>query len=299
MSTGGAGARVVAASGSAPFGELLARGGAALAAVSDTARLEAELLLGTVAGLGRVAIMAHPERLLAAEAVARFDAAVLRRAGGEPLAYVLGRREFWSLALTVDANVLVPRPETELLVEHALALPLAAGARVLDVGTGSGAIALAVRHERPDLAVVAVDRSAAALAVARNNGEALGLDVEWLESDWLAALEGRRFDLIVSNPPYVASGDPHFDGDLRFEPRLALDGGDDGLDAYRAILEAAPAHLAAGGQLLFEHGFDQREALVALAAGLGFTLALAADDLAGQPRVAGFVRAGNEPERDG
>jgi release factor glutamine methyltransferase len=298
MSAGGAGARVTDGAASRTLGELIARAAAELAGVSDTARLEAELLLGKVAGLERVAIMAHPERVLDAAEVERFEAAVARRSRGEPLAYVVGRREFWSLGFAVNPHVLVPRPETELLVELAHGARLAVGARVLDLGTGSGAIALAIKHERPDFDVVAVDRSAAALEVARRNAETLGLEVEWIESDWFAALDGRRFDLIVSNPPYVASDDPHFDGELRFEPRLALDGGVDGLDAYRAVLGGAPAQLAAGGQVMFEHGFNQREALIALAGEFGFALAVAADDLVGQPRVAGFARVGDDGSGD-
>ncbi len=268
-------------------GALLARAAARLAPVSENARLEAELLLGAVTGASRAAVMAHPERALRADELECFEVRVARRRRGEPLAYVLGRREFYSLNLAVDPNVLVPRPETERLVEFALARAPAAGAAVLDLGTGSGAIALALKRERPDLAVAGVDCSAAALKVARANAAALELDVEWIRSDWFTALAGRRFELIVSNPPYVASGDPHFAGDLRHEPRLALDGGRDGLDAYRAILGDADPFLAAGGMLLFEHGWDQFDRLRTLAAAHGFRLEAAADDLAGLPRVAG------------
>jgi release factor glutamine methyltransferase len=268
--------------------DLVAWAGARLAPVSDCARLEAELLLGTAAGLDRASIMAHPERRVASSEAAWLLAAVDRRSRGEPLAYILGRREFYSLDLAVDAGVLVPRPETELLVERALASEPAPGARVLDLGTGSGALALALKCARPDFAVLGTDCSPQALAVARRNGTALGLDVTWLQSDWFAALGGQQFDLIVSNPPYVRSDDSHFATALRHEPRLALDGGEDGLDAYRAILGEAAAHLTGNGVVIFEHGFAQREALTELAAACGFTRTDAVADLAGLPRAAVF-----------
>jgi release factor glutamine methyltransferase len=272
-------------------GELVAWAAARLAAVSATARLEAELLLAASAGLDRMRVIAYPERRLTPTQAEQLGASVERRSSGEPLAYILGRREFYSLELEVGPDVLVPRPETELLVELALAQDLPAGAGVLDLGTGSGAIALALKSQRPDLDLVAVDCSPAALAVAAGNGRRLGLAVRWRQSDWFGALAGSRFALIVSNPPYVASGDSHFDGPLRHEPRLALDGGASGLDACGAILAGAAAHLTAAGMLLFEHGCDQRAELIALAASHGFTVAALAEDLAGRPRVAAFVMA--------
>jgi len=251
---------------------------------SDSARLDAELLLADSAGISRATLIAHPERFVGATEARRLAAAVERRSRGEPLAYITGRREFYSIALAVDASVLVPRPETELLVEHALTGLPAGKPRVLDLGTGSGAIALAIKRERPDCEVVGVDVSAAAIAVARANAARLGLDVLFLESDWFAALDGTRFDAIVANPPYVATADPAF-ASLRHEPRGALDGGPDGLDAYRAIFGRAAAHLNAGGALLVEHGADQRELLMAMASAAGFRIAAIVDDLAGLPRL--------------
>jgi len=265
--------------------DLIAWAEAELGTVSDCARLEAELLLADCAGISRAAVMAWPERSLGKAEAARLAAVVARRSRGEPMAYITGSKEFYSLPLTVDARVLVPRPETELLVEAALARIGEQPARVLDLGTGSGAIALAIKHERPDCEVLGVDRSPAALEVARANGATLGLDVRFLESDWFAGLGDARFGLIVSNPPYVATSDPHLVSSLAAEPVLALDGGADGLDAYRAILAAAHSHLATNGTLLLEHGHDQREALTTLAREHGFAVTAALDDLAGVARV--------------
>lgn len=252
--------------------------------VSDSARLDAELLLADSAGIARAAVIAHPERFVGETEARKLAAAVARRSRGEPLAYITGRREFYSIDLSVDASVLVPRPETELLVEHALVGLPAENASVLDLGTGSGAIALAIKRERAGCEVVGVDVCASALAVARANAARLGLDVQFLESDWFAALDGKGFDAIVANPPYVASGDPAFAG-LVHEPRRALDGGPDGLDAYRQIFARAPAHLKAGGALLVEHGADQRAALTDMAPAAGLAVAAIVDDLAGLPRL--------------
>jgi release factor glutamine methyltransferase len=263
---------------------LLAAAVRELRAASDTAELDAQLLLSAATGRSRSSLLAFPERPAAPEAASRFRALVLRRAGGEPLAYLLGSREFFSLALEVDAAVLVPRPETEVLVEAALAR-CAESPRptVRDVGTGSGAIALAVKHECPAAEVTGVDSSEAALGVARRNALRLGLAVRWIESTWLSALAGERFDLIVANPPYLRSAE--IAGPLTHEPRLALDGGADGLDAYRVLLADASAHLNRGGALLLEHGAEQRAALIAIAARNGWRVARALDDLAGRPRV--------------
>jgi len=281
----------VPADRSRTVGDLIAWAQSQLRAGSGSARLDAELLLAVSAGIDRVQILAHPERAIAPAPALRFARYVERRGGGEPLAYIVGCREFYSLNLAVDGNVLVPRPETEDLVGLVLGLGLPDRARVLDLGTGSGAIALALAHARDDFEVIGADVSPAALDVARRNGATLGLDVAWLLSDWFAAIDAAPFDLIVSNPPYVRSADPHFDAGLGHEPRLALDGGDDGLAAFRALLAGAPAYLATGGVVAFEHGFDQRDALVALAANHGFVVLAAADDLAGQPRAVAFVRA--------
>jgi release factor glutamine methyltransferase len=272
-------------------GAVLAAAAGALAKISDTPRLDAEVLLAFAVGRGRGSLLAHPERAIDGAAAARFTALLGRRARGEPLAYLTGEREFFSLPLAVSPEVLIPRAETELVVELALAaIGGSAEPAVLDVGTGSGAIALAVKQARPDARVTATDRSAAALDVARRNAAALRLDVTFVESTWFAALGGRKFDVIASNPPYVRSAD--IEGSLAFEPRLALDGGYDGLDAYRVLLEDAGKYLAAGGAVLLEHGAEQRSDLVALATRAGWRAAGVHDDLAGRPRVLHLVRAG-------
>jgi release factor glutamine methyltransferase len=266
-------------------GDALAAAAAVLAEVSDSPRLDAELLLAFAAARPRSSVLAYPERAILGEVAARFAGLVERRARGEPLAYLTGEREFFSLPLAVSPEVLVPRPETELLVELALAVvECVAEPTVLDVGTGSGAVALAVKRARPEARVTATDRSSAALAVARANAARLTLDVRFVESHWFEKLGGERFDVIVSNPPYVRSAE--VGGALAFEPRLALDGGADGLDAYRALFAGAAEHLVSPrGVLLVEHGAEQRPELVALAARSGWRVAAAHEDLAGKPRV--------------
>jgi len=266
------------------YGDAVSVAAALLARASDTPRLDAELLLAHAVPTRRSSVIAFPERPLEDRAAIRFAALVARRAAGEPLAYVVGTKEFRSLRLAVGPAVLVPRPETEHLVDAALArLERVAAPAVLDLGTGSGAIALAMKAERPDAAVVGVDASVDALAVARANGERLGLDVEWVRSNWFAALGGRTFDAILCNPPYVESGDPHLDA-LAHEPRAALDGGPDGLDAIRAVLRDAPARLSPGGALIVEHGSGQQADVIALAARTGFDVAEGGRDLAGRDR---------------
>ena len=262
-----------------------------LAAVSDTPRLDAELLLAFATRRTRSAVIAFPERPLDPADANLFSALLERRARGEPLAYLTEEREFFSLPLAVSPDVLIPRAETELLVELALAV-VASAARpaVLDIGTGSGAIALAIKRARSDALVTATDRSAAALGVARYNAARLALDVRFVESHWLEELAAEKFDVIVSNPPYVRSADVK--GALAFEPRVALDGGADGLDAYRVLFAETPDHLNAGGTLLVEHGADQRAELVALAEATGWRVAAAHDDLAGRPRVLELERSG-------
>ncbi|HEY3518463.1 MAG TPA: peptide chain release factor N(5)-glutamine methyltransferase [Gammaproteobacteria bacterium] len=272
--------------------DALAGGARRLSAVSETPRLDAELLLAFATGRTRSAVLAFPEQLLDPAGQKLFTALLARRARGEPLAYLTEEREFFSLALAVSPDVLIPRAETELLVELALAA-LASVPRpaVLDVGTGSGAIALAIKRARSDALVTATDRSTAALAVAGSNAARLALDVRFVESHWLEELGGETFDVIVSNPPYVRSAE--VTGALAFEPRLALDGGADGLDAYRALLADAAAHLSPRrGVLLVEHGADQRLELVALAEAHGWRVAAAHDDLAGRPRVLELERSG-------
>jgi release factor glutamine methyltransferase len=262
-----------------------------LARASETPRLDAEVLLAHATGRTRGALLASSERDVDPVAAARFVALVGRRARGEPLAYLTGEREFYSLPLAVSPDVLIPRPETELLVELAVAAAsMLAQPAMLDVGTGSGAIALAVKRERPAARVTATDVSSAALAVARGNAARLALDVRFVESRWFEALGAETFDVIASNPPYVRTADVR--GALEFEPRLALDGGSDGFESYRALLATAPQHLAARGVLLLEHGYDQRAELTGLAVAYGWRVAAAHDDLAGVPRVLELMRSG-------
>lgn len=252
------------------------------------ARAEAELLLAHVLARPRAWLFAHADDDLDAGGWRRFGELLQRRRDGEPVAYLLGCRGFWSLDLQVTADTLVPRPETERLVELALArLDARCESQVLDLGTGSGAIALAIAGERHRARVTAVDASADALAVAQRNASALGLDaVRFRLSDWYSALAGERFDLIASNPPYLAEDDPHLAlGDLRFEPRLALVSGRDGLDALRRIVDGAPAHLVDGGWLLVEHGMEQGAAVRALFAAAGFAVVETACDLELRERV--------------
>ena len=254
----------------------------ALVAASIDTR-EARLLLAAATGFSQASVVAYPERDLPLEVEARFQGYVKRRARGEPVAYILGRKEFYGLELSVNPAVLIPRPETELLVERALEREFSS---VVDLGTGSGAIALALKRHRPAARVVAVEASAAALVVAQRNAAALGLDVEFVHGRWLAPLGGARFGLIVSNPPYVADGDLHL-ADLAFEPQSALVSGRDGLEALRQIATAAPAHLLPGAWLLLEHGLGQDGAVRDLLQAEGLEEVTTWPDLAGIPRVTG------------
>lgn len=262
---------------------------AILALSGPDARREAELLLGKVTGLGRAGLIAYSERALTEQEQRDWASLLDRRRSGEPIAYLLGQREFFGLALSVTSDVLIPRPETELLVELALArLPFDHAARVLDLGTGSGAIALAIASHRTDVDVLATDLSPAALAVAEGNAARLGTTrVRFASGHWFDAVApGLRFDLILSNPPYIAGGDPHLDrGDLRFEPGIALTPGGDGLDAYRQITRAAGRFLLPGGWLMFEHGYDQGAPVRALLEGSGFTGVATHRDLEARERV--------------
>ncbi len=261
--------------------------------------LDAQVLLAHVLRKERAWLIAHADDALELEQSEAFVALARRRHAGEPVAYLTGVREFWGLPLVVTPAVLIPRPETETLVELALArLPKEAGRRVLDLGTGSGAIALAIAHERPQAAILAIDVSMEALIVARANARRLDIgNVDFVESDWYATLPKSsgeaRFDLIASNPPYVAAQDPHLrEGDVRFEPVSALASGPDGLDAIRRIVSGAPERLVQGGGLIVEHGYDQAERVCALFAATGFTGIVAKRDLAGIPRVvAGTMNA--------
>ncbi|WP_036171538.1 peptide chain release factor N(5)-glutamine methyltransferase [Massilia sp. 9096] len=254
--------------------------------------LENRILLCEATGLSRVQLITQSERPLSATEAARLTALVARRLAGEPIAYIVGRREFFGLDFEVNDAVLIPRPDTELIVELALAR-LPPQGRMLDMGTGSGAIAVACAHTRADAHVTALDVSEAALAVARRNADANGAAVRFLRSDWFGALDadpeaGDTFALIASNPPYIAAGDEHLaQGDLRFEPAGALTDHADGLSALRIIIAGSPRHLEPGGWLLLEHGYDQAAAVRALLAAGGFKDVQSWRDLAGIERVSG------------
>lgn len=261
------------------------------AAAAGLERLDAQLLLGHVLEQPRPWLIAHDGDMLAPAQAAAYASLCARRVAGEPFAYLVGQQEFHGLALKVSPAVLVPRPDTETLVDWAL--DLLAGdladrttAQVVDLGTGSGAIALAVKHRHPAASVSAVDLSPDALAVARGNAEQLGLDVACHAGSWWQPLAGLRFDLVLSNPPYIAGGDPHLAA-LAYEPTLALTPGGDGLDALRAIVSGAPAHLRRGAWLVLEHGFDQSGAVASLLRAQGFEAVATRQDLAGQPRCTG------------
>jgi release factor glutamine methyltransferase len=244
---------------------------------------DARLLLAAATGFSEASLIASPERALPAAAEAQFLEFVKRRNSGEPVAYILGRKEFYGLELAVDPAVLIPRPETELLVDLALERKPKS---IVDIGTGSGAIALALKRHLPAARVVATDASAASLEVARRNAVRHGLDVELRHGRWLEPLAGERFEAIISNPPYVVVDDPHLAA-LPYEPRLALLGGADGLDAFRVLAREAPAHLLPGGWLLVEHGEGQHEAVRALLESAGLETMHSWPDLAGIPRVSG------------
>ncbi len=253
-------------------------------------RLDAQWLLGHLLAQTSAWLIAHDDQPLPDATTSAYAALCRRRATGEPLAYLVGHCGFHGLNLQVTADVLVPRPDTETLVDWALALLPALALqrpRVLDLGTGSGAIALAVAHHHPAADVTATDLSPAALALARANAQALGLTPQWAQGAWWQALAaGARFDLVLSNPPYIAGNDPHLQA-LRHEPSLALTPGGDGLDALRQIIAGAPGHLAPGGWLLLEHGWDQADAVAALLAAAGFNAIAHRQDLAGHTRCTG------------
>jgi len=272
----------------ASLGHLTAQGCHALQKVSGSPRLDAEVLLAHIAGIARSTVLAFPERTVGRETEDRFLGLIGKRVEGMLVAQLTGQKEFYSLELAVTSDTLVPRPETELLVEKALAwIPEEAEMSVLDLGTGGGAIALAIKKYRPRVCVTATDLSAAALSVAESSGTALGLDVCWLKSNGYDALLGERFDLIVTNPPYVASGDPCLLRNVCFEPRLALDGGVDGLDVIRIIVAGAKGHLYSNGRLLLEHAFDQRIAVIRLLQANSLEVLGQYRDLAHHPRVLG------------
>lgn len=262
----------------------------ALQAALPLAPLENRILLCHALGLTRVGLITQAQRILSAPEAQALEALVERRLGGEPIAYIVGRREFFGLDFRVTDAVLIPRPDTELLVELALER-LPAQGRMLDMGTGSGAIAVAVAHTRPDARVSALDLSEAALEVARANAASHGAAVRFLRSDWFGGVENEQFDLIVSNPPYIAAADAHLaQGDLRFEPASALTDHADGLSALRTIGAGAARHLAPQGWLLMEHGYDQAAQVRALLEGHGYTEAQSWQDLGGIWRVTGARR---------
>lgn len=249
--------------------------------------LETRILVGHALNLSRVQLITRSEQVLATDDAARLSALFQRRIKGEPIAYIIGQREFYGLSFHVTPDVLIPRPETELLVELALE-DLPKNGRVLDMGTGSGAIAVAIAHARPDARVTALDVSAAALHIAHDNATRHGVNLTLLQSDWYAALNDERFDIIVANPPYIVSGDTHLSqGDLRFEPLDALTDHGNGLAALRTIVAGASHHLVSDGRLLMEHGYDQAAAVRTLLAAHRFGEVRSWTDLAGIERVSG------------
>jgi release factor glutamine methyltransferase len=258
---------------------------ASVLSASGLPALEARVLLCHALGVKRAWLAAHDRDALADDAIGKAHSLFARRRTGEPVAYITGEREFYGRRFAVSPVVLIPRPETELLVETALE-HLSHGCSALDLGTGSGAVAITLVLERPGVHVAACDISEEALTIARANGAALSARVEWLLSDWFSVLGDRRFDVVVSNPPYIASADRHLqEGDLRFEPRPALEAGPTGLEAIERIAADARRHLRPGGWLAFEHGYDQGEACAALLSRLGYSDVEDRRDLAGQPRV--------------
>lgn len=267
--------------------ELLDSGAASLP--GDSARRDAEILLGHCLGQSRAWLYTWPEREPPPEPIERYRQLLARRECGEPIAYLTGWREFWTLQLKVNRHTLIPRPETETLVAWALELPLPPAAAVLDLGTGSGAIALALASERHAWLVEGVDASEAALQAAGDNAAHLGLEwVRFFRSDWYRALTCRRFHLLVANPPYIEAADVHLQqGDLRFEPRGALVAADAGLADLAQLVNGAPAHLHGGGWLLLEHGYQQGERVRVLLQEAGFTHISTRPDLAGLDRITG------------
>ncbi len=259
-----------------------------LVSSSDSPALDAEVLLSHILEKPRSYFRAWPERTLTADQTQAYAQLIDRRVCGEPIAHILGRREFWSLDFEVTPATLIPRPETERLVECALEhIPENASLRIADLGTGTGAIALSIARERPHCSITATDQSLDALTVAERNAERLKLgNVGFRHGDWYDALGDEHFDLIVSNPPYIRSDDPHLKrGDVRFDPVTALTAGSDGLDSLRSVVAGAAAHLRPKGWLLVEHGYDQAEAVAGLFEQAGFAAIRGIRDLGGQPRV--------------
>jgi release factor glutamine methyltransferase len=258
-------------------------------ATSGLIAFEARILLGHVLRRDRAWLAAHGDTPLSANETRAFETLARRRRDGEPVAYLVGRREFFGLDLELTPDVLIPRPETELLVELTLMrIDRDTRADVLDLGSGSGAVALAIAHERPHSEVLGVDLSPAAVAIAQRNASRLNIaNASFIESDWFSAVPLKRYRAIVANPPYVAANDAHLsEGDLRFEPRMALAAGADGLSAIRTVIAGAAAYLAPGASILLEHGYDQADAVQSMLRGAGFSDTQSWRDLAGLPRVA-------------
>jgi release factor glutamine methyltransferase len=262
-----------------------------LSQLSDSPRLDAEILLAHSLGKNRSWLMTWPENTPDEAQLQQFQQLLQQRLQGRPIAHLTGEREFWSLPLQVSADTLIPRPDTELMVEQILATyPAERSIQLLDLGTGSGAIALALASERPGWQITASDCSEAALQVAQHNAEQLGLNITLIHSDWFSALQGRSFDVIASNPPYIPQADPHLSlGDVRFEPLGALASGDDGLDAIRHICATAPGFLKPGGQLFIEHGYDQKTKIHDIFHKNQFHSIQQHHDLSGNPRLSSGI----------
>ena len=270
------------------FENLLSQSLNTLAPSSSSARLDAEVLLSAAVGCDRAYLVAHSDKLVDRSQLTNFNALLSRRQQGEPVAYILGHKEFWSLPIKTTSNTLIPRPETEHLVEQALArLPIDSDAMVFDLGTGSGAVAIAIAAERPGTRIIAVDICAKALAVAEDNARTLALlNISFRQGNWYAPLADLRADLIVSNPPYVRDDDPHLDkGDIAHEPALALRGGKTGMDEIEKIARGGKHHLQAKGSLIMEHGFDQGTAVRACLQGQDYLNIVTTKDYSGLDRI--------------
>lgn len=273
---------------------ILTSSAAQLSSVSDSAKLDSELLLSFVLNKPRTYLHTWPDVTLADEELSKFNRLLERRTNGEPIAHILGERGFWSLNLNVTADTLIPRPDTEQLVELALEIiPQQAQWKILDLGTGTGAIALSLAKEKPSCFITATDQSIKALEVAKQNAEKNQIsNIEFIQSDWFSELENQQFDMIVSNPPYIKENDPHLNqGDVRFEPLSALTSGADGLDDIRVIIKSSLKHLKSKGPLIIEHGYDQADAVCNLLSAANFTQVSDFKDDNGNPRVAiGYIQ---------
>ena len=268
--------------------ELLTEATGLLENSSDSARLDAEILLCHLLQKDRAYLLTWPEKELDSLTVETYQQLIQRRLAGEPIAYITGQREFWSLNLSVNQHTLIPRPETELLVEHILELyPANSRIKLADLGTGSGAIALALASERPEWQIIATDQSAEAINIAEQNATQLKLNnIEFRQGSWFQPLTGELFDIIVSNPPYIADNDEHLrQGDVRFEPRSALSSGADGLDDIRQIADQARQYLHSAGLLIVEHGYDQQQEIQQIFNSLGYKQTLQLEDIAKKPRI--------------